>query len=69
MSLIDGLILHTFNQVNEVSQYSMLMRFYELDKLIDHEYSTKTYKECFHNLNLYFMEIEARTILKALKLI
>lgn len=69
MSLIHGLILHTLNQVNEVSQHSMLMRFYELDKLIDHEYSTKSYKECFHNLNLYFMEIEAKTILKALNIL
>lgn len=69
MSLIDGLILHTLNQVNEVSQHSMLMRFYKLEKEIDHKYETQTYKECFHDLNLYFMEIEARAILKALDIL
>lgn len=69
MNLIDGLILHTFNQVNVVSQHSMLMRFYELEKLIDAKYNTQSYKQCFHDLNLYFMEIEARAILKALNII
>ena len=69
MSLIDGLILFTLYQPNHVSQHSMLMRFYALEKEIEHEYETKTYKECFHNLNLYFKEVEAKAILKALDII
>lgn len=69
MSLINGLILHTLDQVNHVSQHSMLMRFYALEKEIDHKYNTQTYKQCFHDLNLYFLEIEARAILKALNII
>lgn len=69
MSIIDGLILHTLDQVNHVSQHSMLMRFYQLEKLIDDKYNKQSYKECFHDLNLYFMEIEARAILKALNII
>lgn len=69
MSLIDGLILHTLDQVNHVSQHSMLMRFYVLEKEIDEAYSTRSYKECFHDLGLYFKEIEARAILKALDII
>lgn len=69
MSLIDGLILHTLNQVNVVSQHSMLMRFYSLEKQIEDYYNNKSYKECFHSLELYFMEIEARSILKALNIL
>ena len=69
MSLIDGLILHTLDQVNHVSQHSMLMRFYTLENEIEHAYETRSYKENFHDVNLYFKEIEARAILKALDII
>lgn len=69
MSLIDGLILFTLDQPNHVSQHSMLMRFYALEKEIEETYNTKSYKECFHDLGLYFKEIEARAILKALDII
>lgn len=69
MSLVDGLILHTPDQPNHVSQHSMLMRFYALEKEIDNNYETRSYKECFHDLSLHFMEIEARAILKTLDII
>lgn len=68
MSLIDGLILHTLDQVNHVSQHSMLMRFYQLRKDIDASYD-EDYKKAFHSAPVYFMEIEARTILKALDIL
>ena len=68
MSLIDGLILHTLDRVNHVSQHAMLMRFYELDKEIAYHLKTHTYKECFHDVSLYFKEIEARSILKSLNI-
>lgn len=45
------------------------MRFYKLEKEIEHKYNTQSYKECFHDLNLYCMEIEAKAILKALNII
>lgn len=66
MSLVHGLILSTLNSKD--SQHSQLMRFYELDKEIAKNYNTRSYKECFHDVNLYFMEIEARAILKALNI-
>lgn len=69
MSLINGLILHTLDQVNHVSQHSMLMRFFALEKEIENCYKTRSYKENFHDINLYFKEIEARAILKALDII
>lgn len=69
MNLLEGFIASTLDQVNHVSQHSMLMRFYALEREIEHEYDTKSYKECFHNLSLYFMEIEARAILRALNII
>jgi len=68
MSLIDGLIIHTLNQVDKVSQYSMLMRFYQLDAEIELAHNTHTYKENFHDLSLYFKKIEALAILKALNI-
>lgn len=69
MSLIDGLILHTLDEVNHVSQHSMLMRFYKLEEEIEFSYENNSYKENFHNLALYFKEVEARAILKALNII
>lgn len=68
MSLIDGLILHTIAQGETQSQHSLLMRFYELEKLIDAAYS-ESYKKAFHSFPVYFMEIEARTILRVLNII
>jgi hypothetical protein len=44
------------------------MRFYQLEKEIEAAYD-KDYKKAFHNVNVYFMEIEARAILKALNII
>lgn len=67
MSLIDGLILHTLDQVNHVSQHSMLMRFYQLCKDITAAYD-EDYTKAFHSAHVYFMEIEARSILKALNI-
>lgn len=69
MSLVLGLVLHTLDQVNHVSQHSMLMRFYALENEIEDAYNTRSYKENFHDINLYFKEIEARAILKALDII
>ena len=67
MSLIDGLVLHTMDKANKVSQHSMLMRFYQLDDEIHERYQTVA--KPFHDLPLYMMEIEARTILKALNIL
>lgn len=67
MNLIDGLILHTLDQPNHVSQHSMLMRFYQLEKDIEAAYD-ESYKKAFHSFPVYCMEIEARAILKALNI-
>lgn len=69
MSLILGLVLHTLDQVNHVSRHSMLMRFYALDIEIEYSYNARSYEENFHDINLYFKEIEARAILKVLDIL
>jgi len=67
MNLIDGLILHTFNEVNIVSQHSMLMRFYKIQKKVNEAYN-ENYKKAFHSMPIYFMQIEAKAILKTLNI-
>lgn len=65
MSLLTGLILHTLDHSNHVSQHCMLMRFYELDKEVKKRLELPN---SFHDLDLYFMQIEAFTILKTLNI-
>jgi hypothetical protein len=66
MSLLHGLFLSTLQDAKTQSNHSLLMEFYQLDKDISHNYETRTYKACFHDLSLYFMEARATAILFAL---
>ena len=65
MSLLDGLIYNTFTK--ETSNHSLLMRFYELDNLIEERLNTVS--KPFHDLPLYLMNVEAQAILKRLNII
>lgn len=51
------------------SNHSKLMEFYKLDKEIENQYNTKTYKELFHSLEFTLLKIRANQILKSLNLI
>lgn len=66
MSLLTGLFLATLDEAKTESQHSLLMEFYQLDKDIEHNYNTRSYKDCFHDLNLYLKQARAIAILYAL---
>ncbi len=66
MSLILGLFLHTVNNPDGQSQHSMLMEFYQLDNEIEQAYNTRSYKDNFHDLNLFMKQARAKALLYAL---
>ena len=56
MSLVDGLILHTLDQKNKVSQHNLLMQYYKLEKQIDiiERWRWRVFESFGNNLNLVF---------------